>query len=213
VCVHHQTPLSQSHVNLLDEVLGRKVITAIHHHIPRMLIVKAPAEYVVRRGRGEFVLVPSHLDVRIELRYALLGRLALGHAHGRHGMNNLALQIGRVDSIAIDDTNTANTGGCQVQERGRAQTTSSNHQYRRVAQRFLASYTDRVQDQVSRVASNFLVRQACRGRGLGRTGCADRCWSCGLRPRILSIGIGVSSRSSLSGHGPFRSPRWPELDI
>lgn len=74
-------------------------------------------------------------------------------------MNDLALQIGRVDRVGVDNANVSDAGGRQIEQNGRAQSAGANHQYGRVAQGQLAAHAYLRQDQVARIALDFGVGQ------------------------------------------------------
>ena len=67
---------------------------------------------------GQHLLVGDDLDLGIERLDRHRGRLGLLHADSIFGVDDLALQVGEVDDVEVDDAQGANAGGRQVQQAG-----------------------------------------------------------------------------------------------
>ena len=66
-------------------------------------------------------------------------------------MHDLALQIGEIDPVVVDDADRPDTGGGQVHQHRRAEAAGADHQYARGEQLFLPLLADLVEDQVAGV--------------------------------------------------------------
>ena len=58
------------------------------------------------------------LDVRVEVAQRLRGRLDLGLADVVDPVQQLALEVGGINSVEVDDADLAHTGRCEVHGRG-----------------------------------------------------------------------------------------------
>lgn len=138
----------KSCTDLLDEILGRKVIAAINDHVPRssslavidinivvvaiaiatwVRVVESTADDPFGRLGRKLFYKGSNLYVRIDAVNGAFRRIAFRSAHGLDRMDDLSLQVGFVDGIPVDNANMPHSGGSQVQERRRSQSASANH--------------------------------------------------------------------------------------
>jgi hypothetical protein len=166
--------------DLLDEILGWKVIAAINDHVPRsssrlpvidiniivvvaittwIRVVESTADDPFGRLYRKLFHIGSNQHVRIDVVNGPFRRIAFRSAHGLDRMDDLSLQIGFVNGIPIDNANMSHTGGGQVQERWRTQSASANHEHRCLLQGLLALDANVRQDQMSGVAADFVIRQ------------------------------------------------------
>ena len=79
-------------------------------------------------------------------------------------VDDLALQVGEVDDVEVDDAERADTGGGQVQRQRRAEAAGADAQHARGLQLLLALHADLGHDQVARVAQDLVVGE---GNGFG----------------------------------------------
>ena len=77
-------------------------------------------------------------------------------------MDHLALEVGEVDLVVVDDAQRAHPGGRQIQRRGRAQAAGSEQQHLGVEQLLLALGADLGNQQVARVALALLAGEGAR---------------------------------------------------
>jgi hypothetical protein len=61
------------------------------------------------------LLQGNDFDVRVDRSQRLTPRFGLGHADAGLGMENLALQVGEVDGIVIDQRDPADPCGSEIQ--------------------------------------------------------------------------------------------------
>src|SRR5215831_8801695 len=74
-------------------------------------------------------------------------------------MDDLALQIGLVDDVEVDDAQRADAGSSQVQQGGRAESPGANAEHLRVLQPLLARHPDVRDDQMPGIALDLIDRE------------------------------------------------------
>ncbi len=90
-------------------------------------IIAAIGDEIVARDelggvrRSELDLVRLDADLGVDRRDRLARALDLGHADAVAGMGDLALQVGQVDAVVIDDAERADPGRREVEEERRAE--------------------------------------------------------------------------------------------
>ena len=109
-------------------------------------------------------VVGHDVDVGVERGQRLLGRVDLAVADPVHVVQDLALQVGLVDDVHVDDAERADAGGGQVEGGRRAQTAGAEQQDLRAEQLELAGLADLGQQQVALVAVALRRRQGLRRR-------------------------------------------------
>jgi len=72
-------------------------------------------------------------------------------------VDHLALEVGEVDDVVVDDPERAHAGRREVQRRRRAEAARAEQQHARVEQLLLALGADLGDQQVARVALALLV--------------------------------------------------------
>jgi hypothetical protein len=102
-----------------------------------------------------------HLDVDegIDLGNAVPRGLGLEPADIGLAVNDLALQVGLVHDIEIDDAERAHTGRRQVEQRRRTQAARPDDEDTGVLQPLLPGHADLRDDQVTRIALHLVKRQ------------------------------------------------------
>ncbi len=129
-------------------------------------VVGAVDDDVVRgedphRGLGVEVLVDrDDLDVRVQVAQGVGRRLDLEAADVVIAVQQLALEVGGVDDVEVDDSDLADPGRRQVHRRRRAQAAGSKKEHARVQQLALAGPAHLGQDEVPRVAGNLIGGEA-----------------------------------------------------
>ena len=93
---------------VIDQVPRGEVVRAIDDHVPA-------AQQIQRVLRSQPNPVGDDPDVGIEVPDRLGRRVHLGAAHGGACMDDLALQVGEVDVVVVDEPDRAHPGGRQVQ--------------------------------------------------------------------------------------------------
>ena len=146
---------------VVEQVARGEVVGAVHDHVPA---VAEDAVDVLLQGQP--LLVGHDLDVGVErLERALRGGdLGLAEPVGR--VDHLALQVRGVDDVRVDDPELADTRGCEVERRGRAEPAGADQQDARVEQLELARLADLRDEQVPAVAL-VLLGPSVRGAAWG----------------------------------------------
>ena len=103
-------------------------------------------------------LVRDHLHVGIELGDRDLRRLDLRHADPIGGVQDLPLQVRRIDRVVVDEADRPDAGGGQVEPGRRAEATGAQAQHLRPQQLGLPFFADLGQHRVARVAQRLLRR-------------------------------------------------------
>ena len=123
---------------------------------------------------AEAHVVGDDVDVGVEQRERLLGRVDLAVTDAVHVVQDLALQVRRVDHVHVDDAERADAGGAEVQRGGRAEATGAEQQHLGVEQLVLTLLAHLGQQQVALVAVALLGGEGRRdlpGRGLRPSTC------------------------------------------
>ena len=169
---------------------------------------------------AEHDLVGHDLDVGVEVGDGHLGRLDLAHAHAVGAVDDLALQVGGVDDVEVDDADGAHAGRGHVQHGRGAQAAGADEEHLGVEQPGLALGADLGDEQVPRVARLLLRRSARwaaprRGPPTSRPG-SRRSWRrrrCSPSPAASgprrASGCHRRSRRRWVRRGRVRAPRCP----
>ena len=98
------------------------------------------------------------LDERVDLLDRLLGADRLRLPDVGLAVDDLALQVGLVDDVEVDDAEGADTGGGEVEQRRRAEAAGTDDEHLGVLQPLLPGHADVGDDQVARVAAHLVDR-------------------------------------------------------
>ena len=140
----------------IDGVAGGEVVGAVQHHV---VLGHGGVE---ERGVGA-LRHHAHIGAGVDGQDGLAGRDRLGLTHPGLAVGDLALQVGLVHGVVVHQGEPADAGGAQVQRHRRAQATGANHQGAGLQQALLTFDADFTQQDVARVAQQFVVGH----RGLG----------------------------------------------
>ena len=147
---------AELHRGVVEHVADREVVGAVDHQVE----LRDDVGHV----RGvEPDVVGDDVHVGVEQRQRLLGRVDLALADPVDVVEDLALEVGVVDHVHVDDADRAHTGGGQVERGGRTETTGAEQQDLGAEQLLLALLADLGEEQVAAVAVALL-----RGEDLGR---------------------------------------------
>ena len=105
---------------------------------------------------AEAHVVGDDVDVGVELRERLLGRVDLALTDAVEVVQDLALQVRRVDDVHVDDAERAHAGGREVQRGRRSEPARAEQQHLALEELLLAGLTDLGQEQVAVVAVALL---------------------------------------------------------
>jgi hypothetical protein len=109
--------------------------------------------------------VQDNFDIGVDAIDRGLGGFGFWAADVRCAVNDLALEIGKVNGVEIDDADFADTGGGQVHRNGRAESAGADADDAGGADFFLTGQADFGQNQMARVAANFVIIQLHTIRG------------------------------------------------
>ena len=154
---------AQPRARVADEVAGREVVGAVEHEV-------VVGDHVERGGLVEPLDVLNDPGVRADGVHRLGRRRGLGPADVGDAVHDLALQVGGVDDVVVDDPDGADPGGRQVEQCGRPQAAGSDDEHARGAQPALAVAAEIGQEQVAGVAGAF-PRGELRARRHQRGSC------------------------------------------
>ena len=144
-----------------DEVAGREVVGAVEHDV-------VAAQHVERVVRVEPQRVLDDVDVRVDVRDALARGVDLAAPDVRPAVDDLALEVGRVDGVVVDDADRADARGGEVEQRGAAEAARADDEHARGREPPLALGADARQREVARVALELRRRELVTGRDEGR---------------------------------------------
>ena len=95
-------------------------------------------------------------DVRVQRARRLSRARDLGHAQPVGGVRDLALQVGQIDHIVVDQPDRADAGGGEVEQHRRAEAARPDDQHARGEQLRLAGAADLRQQDMARVALDLV---------------------------------------------------------
>ena len=121
----------QPHGRVVEQVARREVVDAVDDDV-----VVLDDLHDVRGVQARLVL--DDVDVRVERVDLLLGGVDLGHADAVGRVDDLALQVGDVDHVVVDDAERADAGGGEVERGRRAEAAGAEQQHLGVEQLLLA---------------------------------------------------------------------------
>jgi len=107
--VHHRDP--QVERGVVDEIPGGVTVRPVDHDV-------VPTEQLEGVGGGEANRMGADLDLGVEVAQGASGRFHLGLAHPVGVVEDLALQVGDLDPVAVDQGDGADPGGGEVEGGG-----------------------------------------------------------------------------------------------
>ena len=144
--------LTEQHAGVVSQVARRKIVRPVHDDVVRLDDIEGVLA-------GEPCVVEDDLDAGIDAVDGFLGRLRLGPAHIGVGVKNLALEIGIIDAVEVNDTELADASRGEVHGDRRAESTRPNAKHAGGTDFLLTGQTDFGKDQVPRVTSDFIIAQ------------------------------------------------------
>ena len=115
------TGIRLSSDGVVHQVPGREVVGPVDDEV-------VPVDDVEDVVRAEPDVVGDDVDVGVERREGLLGRVDLALADPVHGVQDLALQVRGVDDVHVDDPDGAHPGRGQVERGRRAESARTEEQ-------------------------------------------------------------------------------------
>ena len=150
--------LAQQHAGVVDQIARREIVGAVDDDV----VIAEQVEGVLA---GQARLVGVDANRRDSAGQTFFGGLNLGPAHVGGGKRNLALQIGEVDDVEIDDSQPPHAGRGQIKPQRRAQSARADHQDFGLGELELPLHAHFGHDQVAAVALNLFFRQCALGIG------------------------------------------------
>ena len=144
--------MPEQHARVVHQIARLKVVGAVEDDV----VVLEHLERVLRRQRQ---LVRDDLDRRVHRRQPIARRIELPLADIGRAVDNLPVQVARVDDVEVDQTERADAGRRQVHRGGRTQSAGADAQHPRRLQLALPVDADLRHDQVAAVALNLVARQ------------------------------------------------------
>ena len=142
--------LAGHHAGIVHQIAGGEVVAAVHHDV----VVLDDLHDVLG---GEPLRDRDHVDVRVQPLERLARRFGLGLADAVVAVEDLALQVGQVHHVVVDDAHGADAGRGQVIGGRRTQAARSHHQHPCVQELRLALFADLGQQEVAAVAGELLL--------------------------------------------------------
>src|SRR5476649_1732357 len=144
----------------VDGVARGEVVGAVEHHVGRLHQRRQARVVGALDQRGDF-------DVGIDVQQRGARRFSFRYADTFRGVGDLALQIGQVDRVVVDQRDVADAGRRQVQ-RGRRTEAAGADDQRMPGQQFLLPFdADFVEQDVARVAQQLVIVHRARRPVLG----------------------------------------------
>ena len=145
--------LSVESVDGTPHVWLAKEHARVVHHVSGGEVVRPGRDQVVA-GEDlhhvvgvEGLVVHDYVDQRVDLVDAVASRLSLGPANVGLSVDYLALEVGLVHRVVVDDPEGPNARGGQVHESGRTEATGANAKDLRRLQPLLTGHGDVRDDQ------------------------------------------------------------------
>src|SRR6266481_470953 len=152
--------LFQQNTCVVDEIARGEIVGAVYDDIEVL-------EELERVGAGQLRLERLDLNVRIEIREARAGGFALRFADVAGAKRNLALEVGEVDDIKVNQPEFADARSGEIKTKWSAQPARADEQHLGILQLELPVHADLRHDEVAAVAQDFFIREARYRFGTG----------------------------------------------
>jgi hypothetical protein len=107
--------------------------------------------------------VEDHLDVRVDVVDRLARRFGLAPPDVLRAMDDLAVEVGLVDHVVVDQPDRADTRRGEIHRQRRAQPAGPDQQHLRGLQPALPLHAHARHDEMPRVPADLLVREGFGG--------------------------------------------------
>ena len=135
---------------MVDSVTGGKVIARVHDHI-------GVSDQLQQSFFIHTLVEFDHFDFRIDFRKSLSGRVCFRGANVVCTVNDLALEVGQVNSVIVTDSELADSARGKVHGGRGAESSRPDYQYMRPDQGFLTLYSYLWQQDVTAVTQQLIV--------------------------------------------------------
>ena len=144
--------LARQHRGIVHQITGGEVVGAVENQV----VLLEQLDGVVRLQPN---LVQPDLDERVDLLDRVARTLRLRPADVGLAVDDLALKVGFVDDVELDDADGAHAGRGQIQQCRRAQPACADDQYAGVLESLLSVEAEVGNDQMTAVARDLFARQ------------------------------------------------------
>src|SRR4029077_12728712 len=144
--------LAGEYAGVIHQKTRRKVVCSVNDDVE----VRKDLERVLAR---QFRVKSLYVDKRIDGRDFLFRRLQLGTANIAGEVDHLALQVGKIHHVKVDQPDRPHPGGREIQRQRRSQTARPDAQHARRLQFLLALHAHFRHDAVPWIAEHFFVVQ------------------------------------------------------
>src|SRR5580704_13454237 len=142
--------LIQKNASIVDQITRGEIIGTVDDDV-------VFAEQIESIVAGQARLVSIDANLRIHAGQAFLGSLNLGPADVAGRKRNLALEIGEVDHVKIDDAQPPDSSRGEIESKRRTETTRADHEHLCLSELELPLHANFGHDQVAAVALNLLL--------------------------------------------------------
>src|SRR5690242_20604015 len=140
--------LAEQNASVVDQVASREIVRAIHDDVVVL-------EELKRVRAGQLRFDGFDLNVRIEIRKARARSLAFGLAHVAGAKSDLALKIGEIHNVEVNQAQLAHAGGGKIQAEWCAESAGSNKQHLGVFQLELPLHANFRHDEMAAITKNL----------------------------------------------------------
>ena len=154
--------LAAQHAGVVEQVARREVVHGGHDDV-------VAVDHGERGGGAQARGVRLERHLGVERRQPLRRHLGLAPADVGGREQDLALQVGELDDVVVDDADAADAGGGEIEEHRRAEPAGADDEHRAGAQRVLAALADLLEDELAVVPLALVPADphACRLRKVG----------------------------------------------
>ena len=162
--VRHELPLEADNARVRERLLGHDA-SVVDEELCREVVGSINDKIVILDEvhdvfAGDERVVRNHLDIWVHRFHRFLGGLHLGLTHVLCSMDNLALQIGKVNDVCIGNADGANACGGEVHSDRSAEATCANDKHLGVQKLLLALCTHFLEDDVAGIAFKLFVSKS-----------------------------------------------------
>ena len=141
---------SEQHAGVVGQITRGEIVRAVHYDVVWLDNLK-------RVFAGESRVVEDDFDGGVDAVDGFFGRLRFGPAHVGVRVQNLALEIGEIHVVEVNNAELADASGGEIHGDGRAESARADTEDAGGADFLLAGQTDFGKNQVPRVTANLFV--------------------------------------------------------
>src|SRR3954466_2989835 len=99
------------------------------------------------------------MDVGIDIAKPVTRGGYLRASDGGRAVEDLTLQVRKIDAVEIHQPDVADAGGCEIQRDGRAESARTDEQHSGLLERALAAFPDSGQEDVTTISDKLFASQ------------------------------------------------------